>query len=412
MRIVKNRPSQEAVLISALINTQNVEGATAWGITPEMFIGYQTEYRWLLSYRQSYDAQPSVHAFETKFPDFPLTDHIDVEWAADEVKHRHLRRDLSKVVEKAAVAISEGDLEEAVFAITGFSPPTAARRLKSSLVDFSVLDEMASPINTVSVPWKSLQESTGGMRGGDLWQIAARFGHGKSWSLAEMAVHSLMEGKKVLFYSLEMAERQVQGRVHAILAHKMGVDIKHSELHHRTVDLLAYKKLLHRIEDEVPGEFFVVDPSHGTITPGMVQAQCSEADLVIVDHVGLMHSVLGNRAIDDWRHMATISNMLKEIAVSNDIPILCAAQINREGDTANWRPPKASNLAQSDALGQDADVVLTHKRYSKSAMVYSIEKNRHGDSQVLFFTRFKANSGDFSEIPKDEADDIRDLEDE
>jgi len=408
---MKSRPSQEAVLISALINTSNVDAAAEWGITPEMFIGYQSEYRWLVSYRQSYDTQPSVHAFGTKFPDFPLTDHTDVEWAADEVKHRHLRRELSSVVEKAAVAISEGDLEEAVFAIDGFSPPTARAPLKPSLVDFSVLEEMANPVSTLSVPWKSLQEATGGMRGGDIWQVAARFGHGKSWSLSEMAVHALLEGKRVIFYSLEMSERQVQTRLHTILARKMGVDIKHSELHRRTVDLLAYKKLLHRIDEEVPGELFVIDPSMGTITPAMVQSQCREADLVMVDHIGLMHSVMGSRAIDDWRQMATISNMLKEVAVSHDVPIVCAAQINREGDTANWRPPKATNLSQSDAIGQDADVVITHKRYSKSSMVYSVEKNRHGESQVLFFSRFNANAGDFGEIPKDEADDIRDMED-
>jgi hypothetical protein len=208
-----------------------------------------------------------------------------------------------------------------------------------------------------------------------------------------------------------MSERQVQTRLHTILAKKMGVDIRHSELHHRTVDLLSYKKLLHRIEDEVPGQLFVVDPSHGQISPALVQSQCTNADLVIVDHIGLMSGMMGKKAIDDWRNMATISNMLKEVALAHDVPILCAAQINREGDTPNWRPPRANHLAQSDALGQDADVVITHKRYSKTSTVYSVEKNRHGDSQVLYFTRFDANRGDFKEIPKDEADDIRDLED-
>jgi replicative DNA helicase len=393
------------------VNTADVEAAVAYGVTPEMFIGYQSEYRWLLSYKQSYGTQPSVHALETKFPGFPLTDHTDVGFSADEVKHKYTQRKLSKVVQDAAVAIHEGDIEEAIFAIKGFSVPNSAPPMRDVLVDFAILDEMSTPINTISVPWKTLQETTGGMRGGDLWQVAARFGHGKSWTLAEMAVHSLMEGKRVIFYSLEMSERQVQTRLHTILAKKMGVDIRHSELHHRTVDLLSYKKLLHRIEDEVPGQLFVVDPSHGQISPALVQSQCTNADLVIVDHIGLMSGMMGKKAIDDWRNMATISNMLKEVALAHDVPILCAAQINREGDTPNWRPPRANHLAQSDALGQDADVVITHKRYSKTSTVYSVEKNRHGDSQVLYFTRFDANRGDFKEIPKDEADDIRDLED-
>ena len=405
------KPSSEAILVSALVNSGDVEAGDSLGITSEMFAGYQPEYRWLLSYRKSYKGQPSIHAFRTKFPDFPLTDHTDVDWAADEVRHSYIRRTLSKVVQNAAVSIAEGDLEEAIFTIGGFSVPTVGSGIKDSLVDFGILEEMINPLVTLSTPWKTLQETTGGMRGGDLWQIAARFGHGKSWTLAEIVAHALLEGRKVVFYSLEMGQRQVQQRMHTILARKMGVDIKHSELHQRTVDLLAYKKLLHRIDEEVTGELFIVDPSFGRITPAVIQSQCTGSDLVVVDHVGLMHSIMGNKAIDDWRNMATISNMLKEVAVSHDVPILCAAQINREGDTPNWRPPKASHLAQSDALGQDADVIVTHKRYSKSAMVYSVEKNRHGESQVLFFTRFEPNIGNFRQITKEEADDIRDAED-
>lgn len=407
-----SRPSAEAILISSLINSGEVNQFDVLGISNEMFRGYVNEWRWLLSYRQTYKALPTVDTFCTKFPEFPISTHSEVDWAADEVRHSHTKRTLSNVVQTAAVALSEGDLEEAIFAVNGFAVPSHAPPMMSALVDFDVLDEMVDPLQTLGVPWATLQDVTGGMRGGDVWQVAARFGHGKSWILDEIIVNALLtESRKVVLYSLEMSARQVQTRLHTILARKLGVDIRHSELHQRTIDLLAYKKLLHRIEEEVPGKLFIIDPSKNQITPALIQAQSTDMDLVVVDHIGLMHGVMGNRAIDDWRHMATISNMLKEVAIAHDVPIVCAAQINREGDTSNWRPPKASTLAQSDSLGQDADVVITHKRYSKSSMVYSVEKNRHGESQVLYFSKFLANHGDFTEIPKEEADDMRDLED-
>jgi hypothetical protein len=41
------RPNSESKLISALVNTQDVAAASMYGVTPEMFLGYQSEYRWL-----------------------------------------------------------------------------------------------------------------------------------------------------------------------------------------------------------------------------------------------------------------------------------------------------------------------------------------------------------------------------
>jgi replicative DNA helicase len=106
--------------------------------------------------------------------------------------------------------------------------------------------------------------------------------------------------------------------------------------------------------------------------------------------------------------MASISNMLKESALSVGTPIVAAAQINRDGDSAGWRPPKVKNLSQSDALGQDGDVVLTHKQYGKTAMVYSVEKNRNGEQGSLFFTAFEPDTGNMREINKATAENLKD----
>jgi replicative DNA helicase len=175
---------------------------------------------------------------------------------------------------------------------------------------------------------------------------------------------------------------------------------------------LSYKRLVDRISEEVSGELFVIDTSLGRVSPATIQAQSDQADLVIVDYAGLLSTPMGNRAVDDWRSMASISNMLKEVSVATSVPIISAAQINRDGDGAGWKPPRVKNLAQSDALGQDADVVITHKRYSKSTAVASIEKNRHGASGDYFWTRFQPDEGRFEEITREQADDIKDLEED
>jgi hypothetical protein len=65
------------------------------------------------------------------------------------------------------------------------------------------------------------------------------------------------------------------------------------------------------------------------------------------------------------------------------------------------------NLAQSDALGQDGDVVLTMRAKPKNvATHFSLEKNRHGSSGIPFYTTFDPNRGVFTEISAEHAEDL------
>ena len=132
----------------------------------------------------------------------------------------------------------------------------------------------------------------------------------------------------------------------------------------------------------------------------------------MVDYIGLAKTDDGRRAVQDWRNVAEISNQLKEIALAKSTRIISASQINRDGAGPSPRPPALHTLAQSDHLGNDGDVVLTMKRYGIGAGVFSVEKNRHGPSQNLFYTLYDPNRGDFSEISSDRANDIKDATDD
>lgn len=411
--MIRQSTSAEILLISALVNTGDVTAAEQLGVHPEMFINYQAEYRWVLSYPVVYGGQvPTKDVLLTKFPDFRITDNVDVAFPADEVIHNFTRQELAKAVRDASISITEGDLEGALMSIAGFTLPSKAKPLVDALSDMSFLDDYNTPVDRLQVGWPTLRTTTEGIRPGDLWYVAARLGQGKSWYLGYLAKDALMQGKRVVFYSLEMSEKQVRTRMHTLLARELGIDVRHSELHGRSYDLLAYKRLLGSIKESVPGSLLIVDSSYGRISPATISGHADKGDLFIVDYAGLLASPTGSRAVDDWRTMASISNQLKELAVAKDLPIISAAQINRDGDAGGWRPPKVRNLAQSDALGQDADVVITHKRYSQSSMAASVEKNRHGASGMLFFTEFDPERGKFHEITREQADQRRDDEEE
>ena len=409
------RPNTESRLISALVNTGEVEAASQYGVIPEMFATYQPEYRWLLSFPTAYGHQPSAESLITKFKDFPYSEtYIDVAFICDEVKEKHTHRDMVNIVQSASEALRNGDTEEAYDLFRSAKQPEASMvmRPKNVLWDERILTMYEDEAEGLVVPWKTLQKETRGPAPGDFWIIAARPGQGKSWTLASLARKALLEGKKVILYSLEMPERQVLPRIHVMIAYELGIQVKHSELHGKTFDPIAYRRLLAQIKERVPGELSIVDRSRGSVTTATVAATANGMDLALVDYMGLLSSSSGARAVEDWRNMAINSNIMKEIASTHDLPIVAAAQINREGDGPGWKPPKLKNLAQSDALGQDADVVLTMKRRSKTVAIYSIEKNRHGESDVLFHTRFLPNEGRFEEISFETARDLvdRDIE--
>lgn len=411
------RPNSESRLISALINSQDVSAASRFGVNDSMLISYANEYRWLISFPITYGHQPSVESLVSKFPDFPYsTDYTDVAFICSEVRSSYDHRQMVKAVKGASEALYAGDVEEAYGILSSVNYPgqSLTYELRNALHDMSVLDTYDEKIDKIQMPWKTLQDITGGAAPGDLWYVAARLGQGKSWTLAAIARDALLRGKRVALFSLEMPKKQVLTRVHSMLGAELGVKVRHSDLHGKSFDPIAYRKLLTQIKEEVEGELYVVDTSKGSISTSHIQNLSEGMDLVLVDYAGLLASPFGGRAVDDWRTMAAISNILKEVAVTNNLPIISAAQINREGDTAGNRPPKVKNLAQSDALGQDADVVVTHKRLSKTVMIYSIEKNRHGESDVLWNTRFMPNEGRFEEISYERARDFieRDIDQE
>ncbi len=407
------RPTVETRYLSALINANDLTALFDHGINPEMFVAHRSEYDWVASYATKYAKLPSQESFCGKFPDFVFsTGYVDLGFAVDDLKDDWHRRTLVSTHKAVQDALRNGDTKEAYELMVAAPPPVVQQRVKNLLYDESILEAYTKERKGATVPWKTLQKETGGPSAGDSWVVAARLGQGKSWTLSAIARAALLEGKDVLYCSLEMPKEQILPRIHAMLAKELGFNITHSDLHGRTADPLLYRKLLRAIKDNIPGKLYVLDTSQGSVSTTTVASLSKGMDLALVDYIGLMTSNTGSRAIEDWRVAAAISNTLKEIAIGNNVPIISAAQINRDGDDRGMKPPSVKHLAQTDAIGQDADVVLTMKKRSRSVAIYSIEKNRHGESGALFQTRFWPNIGDFREIDNEQAVELIQLDEE
>ena len=398
----------EALFISALIDSGHYT-PTTYGVRDSHIQSSKQVHEFCMRHQAEARKAPDIGLVRKKFPTFTYMPSIDPVWAASMLKEAWQSRMLRKGMTEATMALNgdDADPKEAYALLKATLEDTAPSTSRiSSVTDYSELAD-ESEISRCPIDLDGhgrLTQITNGIAPGNLWYIAARLGVGKSWRILTMAVAAAEAGWNVKFYSLEMSKAEVLDRVHRIA------------LRHAWKKPWAELVLSERIElmDEWAsraGNILVADPTAGPIDASVIAGNHDDGDLAIVDYIGLMRSSTGTRAIEDWRAAATISNQLKEVALEHRIPIISAAQINREGGKATGGP-RSEHLAQSDALGQDADLLLMVTEYSRRVHVNTITKNRHGGHGAKWYSNFDPSISAFGPITADEAERIKAADDE
>lgn len=410
-----DRPTNpEILLISAIIQTGDIVPAASAGLTGEQFHSHRPEWEWLEEFNLRYRKVPDKATFRAQFPDFPLMKTTDVDHAVDAVEKSHLRYVMTTTLKQGANYLMEDDPIEAMAflhsQLSGLNHRTGSRDTNAdALREFNpIFEEAKRRVESshtlgyagVTFGFPTLNDRTGGLHPGDLAIFAARLGVGKTWFACKVATEALLNGEKVCFVSLEQPRSQIVFRIHTMLARELGYSLRHRDLMQGTnIDLDSYRSFLVDLPDRVPGQLYVSDPSRGRTNPYTLASlmERHEPSLMCVDYLTLMQ-----QDGDDWRATAKLSADTKMVASQYGVPILALAQINREGDGGK-RPPSAKHLAQSDAIGQDADVIVTGKKDSTSVLQCLLAKNRSGQDGQVFYAAFQPNEGRIEEITHEEA---------
>lgn len=421
----------EQMLISALLQDGvSVLAAEEFGVTRSMLSEYATEYGWLIDFRVSRGYEPETELFIQSFPDFQILGITDVSYTAELVRDHHSRQQISALVRSVSDGLrTKTDPAELISKITT-SSQQVIKHLNTGTELKGMVGDAGTDIDVAlarvergepeGVPFvhPSFHQRAWGQSPGDLTVFGARTNQGKSWVLANEAAHAVLAGKKVLFWAGEMTETQMRARLLTIWFNALGYPWYTNNLlskgydEGRRLDLLRFKKDRQELIEKIPGDVFIPDINHGLTTPTTVAGWISqyEPDLVVVDHLSLMGDSMGQRATMGWNVLASITGELKQIATGFKVPIMSASQINREGDSRiATKPPRLVNLAQSDTIGQDANTVVTMTRYKggNTSLVLSLEKSRSSQAGLTWWCRFDANHGDFHEITRQEADQLR-----
>jgi replicative DNA helicase len=410
----------ESLFISAVLRQQDHKTPLIEGVEKDWFLTYFSEWEWIHNYISRHHKTPSKSLFKATFPDFTVIKSDDVDYCIGELKTSFLRRSLVQLIDSSVEKMKSGNDVLGIINHAQQSLMQLQVRSEGSRNECDVLDDWQHTYNEVARRYERVQERgmagvptgfptldnlTGGPQAGDYWIVAARLGQGKTWTLIRMASTALYKGMTVQYDALEQSRAQIAMRTHSFLssAHAKSSFRSMDLMHGQGFDLKEYKEFLGNLKEEISGKLIVNDTSRGRLNPSMIAAQIerNRPDVVFIDYLTLM-----NTGGDDWKAIANLSAEMKGIAMHYQVPIVAAAQINRTAIGTDVPGPE--HLAGADAIGQDADAVVTMKQMSAHVVKMRLAKFRHGSDGQTWYNEFRPNSGRFDEISGQDAEEIMD----
>jgi len=208
--------------------------------------------------------------------------------------------------------------------------------------------------------------------------VAAPPGVGKSLLMSDIASNVLRAGKNVLFIALEMSEFESLKRIDANV-----LDLPINGL--KELDDQVIQMAYDRVKDSV-GQVFIKEYGSGSFSVIQLKALLDAYriekgiafDLIIVDYLGLMKSDRVSAAIGSYGYIKSISEELRGLAITEDIPIVSPAQLNRSA-MGNLEADNES-ISESAGILQTADVVLfilqTREMKEQKIYTFKLTKNR------------------------------------
>ena len=205
-----------------------------------------------------------------------------------------------------------------------------------------------------------LDKKTAGLHPSDLIIVAARPGLGKTSLCLNIAIHVAVRKKKsVGIFSLEMSEEQLVKR---FISSEARID--QSRINKGQLNNDDWTRFRQVSEDIANAGIYIDDTVNVPITELRTKARRLSLekglDLLIIDYLQLMSGSGTNRYENRTQEIAQISRGLKGIAKELNIPVIAVSQLSRAVETRrnNDKHPKLSDLRESGAIEQDADIVM------------------------------------------------------
>ena len=322
------------------------------------------------------------------------------------VKDKALQRRLADAAGEVTAMVQNGEgtgaqmlesAEQKIYAIRQGRSTRGLEHISMAIQNvYDRLGELAasgSEIPGLSTGLSDLDRRMTGLNPSDLVILAARPGMGKTSMALNMALHAgKTSGKAVVIFSLEMSKEQLAMR---LISSECFVDNK-KLLTGQGLEMDDWKRIGAAANALARTNILLDD--NPSLTVADMNAACRRVEnlgLVVVDYLQLMQSAgTGKSYAGENRQQAVsdISRAMKIMAKELRVPVLCLSQLSRSNEKeGKVRLPRLSDLRESGAIEQDADIVMFIHREdyydenteNKNIANCIIAKNRHGETGVV-----------------------------
>lgn len=227
--------------------------------------------------------------------------------------------------------------------------------LKKTFQHLSDIKSTSSGLTGISSGHRMLDQMTSGFQKGDMVVLAGRPSMGKTIIGLNAAAHAASNGLSVGVFSLEMSAEQLTLRL--LTAES---NIAHQSIRNATITSDEWVELTNVAAKLAEARLFIDDTAGLDIMALRAKARKLKAqhgvDFLVIDYLQLLHS--GKRHENRHQEVSEISRALKALAKELEIPILALSQLSRGVDSRMDKRPMLSDLRESGAIEQDADVIM------------------------------------------------------
>jgi replicative DNA helicase len=227
--------------------------------------------------------------------------------------------------------------------------------LKKTFQQLSEIKSNSQGITGIPSGYQRLDAMSSGFQKGDFIVLAARPSMGKTALALNMARHAAESGAAVGFFSLEMGAEQLTLR---LLSGES--QVRHHNIRNGTISSDEWMDLTHAAAKLAEVKIFIDDSPMQTIADVRTKARKLKAEhnvqFLVIDYLQLLHST--GRHENRHQEVSLISRSLKALAKEIGVPILALSQLSRAVDSRVDKRPMLSDLRESGAIEQDADLIM------------------------------------------------------
>ena len=292
---------------------------------------------------------------------------------------------ISEVIEEA---------EKKIFDVSKSLRSTEFKSIQDVLyktqADLEKLAANKGDITGIPTGYYELDKLTSGFHPHELIIIAARPGMGKTAIALNMVTNIAINSKKtVALFNMEMGAEQLATRMLSSVGQIDGSKLKTGNLEHSD-----WKRVNEAISRLASTNIYIDDTAGNTV--GEIRSKCrklatspSGLDIVVIDYLTLIQGTSKNGA-NRQQEVADISRALKTMAMELNVPVIALSQLSRGIEQRVDKKPMLSDLRESGAIEQDADIV---------AFLHCSDEERAKENSLMEFVIRKHRNGPLADVP-------------